>query len=94
MPKRPFFENRFVFIQPVPIHRIGFLEGEVTDTEGDYILEEMGTLTGVDVDIGHRRFDYSLRSTDLIPTNRDAKRWVGGTPTTWADQQIGAVLAR
>ena len=76
MTKRSRFGLSLMRVKPIPVYEVARADSEVADVEGDDILEEVGALRGLDVDVGHGDLDDGFGAHDLVPLHGDSKRWV------------------
>ena len=68
------------------------VDGEVADAERGEVLEEVGALAGVDLEVVQAGFYDDLRGADVRPLDGDAQPRVAAPPAAGADEEIGSSL--
>ena len=70
------------------------IDGEVTDTEAGEVLEEVGALGGVNMEVGKAGFDDDFGGGDIGPFHRDSEPRVTTAPTTGTNEEVVTVVAQ
>ena len=70
------------------------VDGEVADTKGGEVLEEMGALRGVYMIVLQASLNNDTSGRDMGPLDGDAQPIVAGAPTSWTDEDVVLVLVQ
>ena len=70
------------------------IDGKIADTKGGQVLEEVSTLTRIDLITIKASLDNDTCPGDVWPLDRDAKPLVTTTPSAWANKHIAVPFVK